>query len=106
MLLILIKKKGVKYERLKMDAYFWLNLCNKFDKFRDVYFTSLGYWGFAMKYYKEYQEWLDEIQPIHSGLPYSILLERGDPIAFNCGYDDYLDANNLDEDEESEEDND
>ena len=55
-----------------------------------------------MKYYKEYQEWLDEIQPIHNGLPYSILLERGDPIAFNCGYDDYLNANNLNEDEEGE----
>jgi hypothetical protein len=53
-----------------------------------------------MKYYKEYQEWLDEIQPIHSGLPYSILLERGDPIAFNCGYDDYLNANDIDEDDE------
>ena len=45
-----------------------------------------------MKYYKEYQEWLDEIQPIENGLPYSILLERGDPIAFNCGYDDYLNS--------------
>ena len=51
-----------------------------------------------MKYYKEYQEWLDELQPIHNGLPYSILLERGDPIGFNCGYDDYLNENNLDED--------
>jgi len=58
-----------------------------------------------MKYYKEYQEWLDEIQPIHNGLPYSILLERGDPIAFNCGYDDYLNAHDIDEDDESEEDN-
>jgi len=47
-----------------------------------------------MKYYKEYQEWLDEIQSIHNGLPYSILLERGDPIAFNCGYDDFLNATN------------
>ena len=89
-----------------MDAYFWFNLCNRFYKFRLIYLTPLGYWGFTMKYYKEYQEWLDEIQPIHNGLPYSILLERGDPIAFNCGYNDYLDANNLDEDEESEEDND
>ena len=53
-----------------------------------------------MKYYKEYQKWLDEIQPIHSGLPYSILLERGDPIAFNCGYDDYLNAHDIDEDDE------
>ncbi len=29
-----------------------------------------------------------------------VLLERGDPIAFNCGYDDYLNANNIDEDDE------
>ena len=43
-----------------------------------------------MKYYKEYQEWLDEIQPLHNGFSYAVLLERGDPIAFNCGYDDYL----------------
>ena len=50
-----------------------------------------------IKYYKEYQEWLDEIQPIHNGLPYSILLERGDPIAFNCGYDDFLNANDLED---------
>jgi len=48
MLLILIKKKGVKYERLKMDAYFWLNLCDRFHKFRLIYFTSLGDWRFAM----------------------------------------------------------
>lgn len=48
MLLILIKKKGVKYERLKMDAYFWLNLCDRFHKFGFIYFTSLGDWGFAM----------------------------------------------------------
>jgi len=48
-LLILMKKKGVKYERLKMDAYFWLNLCDRFRKFRFIYFTSLGDWGFAMK---------------------------------------------------------
>jgi hypothetical protein len=31
-----------------MDAYFWLNICNRFDKFGDVYFTSLGYWRFTM----------------------------------------------------------
>ena len=51
-----------------------------------------------MKHYKEYQEWLDEIQPIENGLPYSILLERSDPIAFNCGYDDYLNAHDIEED--------
>ena len=32
-----------------MDAYFWLNLCNRFYKFGNVYFTSLGYWGFTMR---------------------------------------------------------
>ena len=32
-----------------MDAYFWLNLCDRFHKFGDVYFASLGDWGFAMK---------------------------------------------------------
>ena len=32
-----------------MDAYFWLNLCDRFHKFGFIYFTSLGYWGFAMK---------------------------------------------------------
>ena len=53
-----------------------------------------------MKYYKEYQEWLDEIQPLNNGFSYAVLLERGDPIAFNCGYDDYLNANNIDEDDE------
>ena len=53
-----------------------------------------------MKYYKEYQEWLDEIQPLHNGFSYAVLLVRGDPIAFNCGYDDYLNANNIDEDDE------
>ena len=32
-----------------MDAYFWLNFCDRFDKFGFIYFTSLGDWGFAMK---------------------------------------------------------
>ena len=31
-----------------MDNNFFLNLCNRFHKFGNVYFTSLGYWGFAM----------------------------------------------------------
>ena len=29
-----------------------------------------------MKYYKEYQEWLDEIQPLHNGQSYACLLEN------------------------------
>jgi hypothetical protein len=53
-----------------------------------------------MKYYKEYQEWLDEIQPLHNGQSYACLLEKADPIAFNCGYDDYLNANDIDEDDQ------
>ena len=53
-----------------------------------------------MKYYKEYQEWLDEIQPLHNGQSYACLLEKADPIAFNCGYDDYLNAHDIDEDDE------
>ena len=54
-----------------------------------------------MKYYKEYQEWLDELYDVghHS---YAVLLEAGDPIAFQLGYDDYLSANNIDEESEEE----
>ena len=32
-----------------MDDYFFLNLCNRFYKFGDVYFTFLGYWRFTMR---------------------------------------------------------
>ena len=42
------QKERINYEKLKMDAYFWLNLCDRFHKFRFIYFTSLGDWGFAM----------------------------------------------------------
>ena len=58
-----------------------------------------------MKYYKEYQEWLDEIQPLHNGQSYACLLEKADPIAFNCGYDDYLNANEIDEESEQDDNN-
>ena len=34
---------------------------------------------------------------------FSKLLKDSDPIAYDLGYDDYLDANNLNEDEEDEE---
>ena len=50
-----------------------------------------------MKHYDAYCDWLDEIQPLHSGFSYSTLLERGDPIAFYCGYDDYLNATDKEE---------
>ena len=58
-----------------------------------------------MKYKDQYNDWLDELQPL-TGIAcnsFSVLLEAGDPIAYNCGYDDYLDANDLNEDEEDEE---
>jgi len=51
-----------------------------------------------MKYYEEYQNWLDEIQPLHNGQSYACLLEKADPIAFNCGYEDFLDSCDLTED--------
>jgi len=50
-----------------------------------------------MKHYDAYCDWLDEIQPLHNGFSYSTLLERGDPIAFNCGYDDFLNATDKEE---------
>ena len=53
-----------------------------------------------MKYYDEYCEWLNEIHTLE-GIAcnsFSTLLERGDPIAFNCGYDDYLNATDKEED--------
>ena len=59
-----------------------------------------------MKYQDEYNDWLDQLYD--TGIwNFSKLLSDSDPIAYNVGYDDYLDANNLteedEEDEESEE---
>ncbi len=59
-----------------------------------------------MKYKDEYNDWLDQLYD--TGIwNFSKLLSDSDPIAYNVGYDDYLDANNLteedEEDEESEE---
>lgn len=47
-----------------------------------------------MDYQNEYNDWLDEIHPLTgtSCNPFSVLLEAGDPIAYNCGYDDFLEA--------------
>ena len=56
-----------------------------------------------MKYQDQYNDWLDELYD--TGIwNFSKLLEDSDPIAYNVGYDDYLDANDLNEDEEDEED--
>ena len=58
------------------------------------------YQGVLMDFKKEYDEWLDEIHPLTgtSCNPFSVLLEAGDPIAYNCGYDDFLDATGKEED--------
>ena len=53
-----------------------------------------------MNYQKEYNEWLDELHPLE-GIAcnsFSTLLEAGDPIAYNCGYDDFLEATDREED--------
>tara|TARA_R110002012_G_C11285506_1_gene571304 strand:+ start:261 stop:440 length:180 start_codon:yes stop_codon:yes gene_type:complete len=55
-----------------------------------------------MKYEDEYNEWLDELYDT-GHWSFSRLLRDSDPIAYNVGYDDYLDANNLTEDEDEEE---
>ena len=55
-----------------------------------------------MKYKDQYNDWLDQLYDT-GNWNFSKLLEDSDPIAYNVGYDDYLDANDLNEDEESEE---
>ena len=55
--------------------------------------------GGVMDYQNEYNDWLDEIHPLTgtSCNPFSVLLEAGDPIAYNCGYDDFLEATGKEE---------
>ena len=55
-----------------------------------------------MKYKDQYNDWLDQLHDT-GNWSFSKLLKDSDPIAYNVGYDDYLDANDLNEDEESEE---
>ena len=55
-----------------------------------------------MKYKDQYNDWLDQLYET-GNWNFSRLLEDSDPIAYNVGYDDYLDANDLNEDEEDEE---
>jgi|SaaInlStandDraft_2_1057019.scaffolds.fasta_scaffold861494_1 hypothetical protein len=55
-----------------------------------------------MKYQKEYDDRLNENFPIEGFdcNPFSLLLKAGDPVAYNEGYNNFIDANNLyDEDE-------
>jgi hypothetical protein len=57
-----------------------------------------------MKYKDEYNDFLDELY--HTGLwNFSKLLEDSDPIAYNVGYDDFLDSRDLNEDDEDDEEN-
>tara|TARA_R100001224_G_C3964295_1_gene130259 strand:+ start:428 stop:628 length:201 start_codon:yes stop_codon:yes gene_type:complete len=56
-----------------------------------------------MKYQDEYNDFLDELYD--TGIwNFSKLLEDSDPIAYNVGYDDFLDSRNLNEDDEDDED--
>jgi len=56
-----------------------------------------------MKYQDEYNDFLDELYD--TGIwNFSKLLEDSDPIAYNVGYDDFLDSRDLNEDDEDDED--
>lgn len=58
-----------------------------------------------MTYENEYNEYLDELYDV--GIwSFSKLLKDSDPIAYNVGYDDFLDSQGLDEDAEDSEDED
>jgi hypothetical protein len=57
---------------------------------------------------QQYDDMLDELYPVEiGGMSFcaSRVLKELDPIAYNCGFSDWLDANELtiDEDEEGEE---
>lgn len=44
--------------------------------------------------YTRYNEFLDELQPLEGMAcnPFSQLLREGDPIAYNCGFNDFCDG--------------
>jgi hypothetical protein len=54
-----------------------------------------------MKYEEEYNDWLDELYDT-GNWNFSQLLKDSDPIAYNVGYDDFLDANDLSEEDDEE----
>ena len=58
-------------------------------------------WWKLTKYKEDYDQWLDDLYET-GNWNFSKLLRDSDPIAYNVGYDDYLDANDLNEDEEDE----
>ena len=57
-----------------------------------------------MKYQDEYNDFLDELYDT-GHWNFSKLLKDSDPIAYNVGYDDFLDSRNLSEDDEDDEEN-
>ncbi len=54
-----------------------------------------------MKYKEQYNDWLDELYNT-GNWNFSQLLKDSDPIAYNVGYDDFLDANDLSEEDDEE----
>jgi hypothetical protein len=42
--------------------------------------------------YDMYNDMLDEMIPIQNGMPYSRLLEAGDPIAYFTGFNDFMNS--------------
>ena len=53
--------------------------------------------GKYMKYEQEYNDWLDQLYDTGQW-SFSKLLMDSDPIAYNCGYDDFLNHCNLEDD--------
>jgi hypothetical protein len=52
--------------------------------------------------YESYNDMLDEIQPL-DGIAcncFSMLLQAGDPIAYNCRFSDYCDAHEIEIEED------
>ena len=47
--------------------------------------------------YEQYNNMLDELQPLEGIAcnPFSILLKEGDPIAYDCGFADFCDAEGI-----------
>ena len=49
------------------------------------------------KAYEMYNDFLDELYPLDgiSCNSFSVLLEKGDPTAYNCGFPDFCDAQDI-----------
>ena len=49
---------------------------------------------------KAYQAMLDEAVPVPNGLPYSVLLQRGDPTTYNLGLSNFASRYKEEEDDD------